>query len=106
MCRRFAYVFVLSGVPNGDGSQIGEQRGGLELVFGEGPAAEPVEGQHPMTASPALRGTIIEACGSAAVPDTRAPRGSPSMSFTICASLCRTTQPLTPLSSEGRQFST
>ena len=46
---------------------------------------------------------MMLACGSHSVPGTSAPRGSFSMSLTSCASLWRTTQPLTPTSMELRQ---
>jgi hypothetical protein len=46
---------------------------------------------------------MMLACGSLSVPGTSAPRGSLSMSLTSCASLWRTTHPLTPTSTELRQ---
>ena len=57
----------------------------------------------PMTFSPSVSGAMMLAWGSHSVPGTSAPRGSFSMSFTSCASLWRTTQPLTPTSMELRQ---
>ena len=52
----------------------------------------------PSTLSPSASGAMMLACGSHSVPGTSAPRGSLSMSLTSCASLWRTTQPLTPTS--------
>ena len=53
----------------------------------------------PSTVSPRDSGATMLAWGSHSVPGTSAPRSSWSMSLTSCASLCWTTQPLTPTSS-------